>query len=267
VSLILENKAKDSVKTSVSTFHIFNNLLRDAGAIALSPLFAASPLLANVRVSATRIGEKGMESLIAGLLRSGTVSLSALDVSDNRLGSSSQKGLPLTLLIGRQKNSTLCLLNLADLSFGAATMEMLCKKFSKAVVSNLRVLNLNYNDIGQKVIVRDFAPSLAFMPLLEELQLESNEVGTDGCIEICKALLPHKALRRLNLSHNEISTKAAPYISRCIGNKDQWNALDLSGNSIHPSGIQLILVSILKVGGDESRQELSDNDASDEEPI
>ena len=71
-------------KTKLRVFEIFNNMMGDAGAIALAPLLAASSQLEEFRMATTRVSKTGGKAVVSALLS--CTCLTRLDLSDNTLG-------------------------------------------------------------------------------------------------------------------------------------------------------------------------------------
>ncbi len=59
-------------------------MMGDAGAIALAPLLAASPILEEFRMATTRVSKAGGKAVVAALVN--CKCLTRLDLSDNTLG-------------------------------------------------------------------------------------------------------------------------------------------------------------------------------------
>ncbi|XP_034952439.1 ran GTPase-activating protein 1 [Chelonus insularis] len=102
----------------------------------------------------------------------------------------------------------------------------------------LKILNLNDNTVGPKG-AQALAEVLPNFPDLESLNLGDCLLKTKGAMLIAEALGiegNHLSLIELNLTFNEIRTKAVDYLARAMADKTQLMSLQLDGNAFGESG-------------------------------
>ena len=91
LSFLLPPSSSPSSSSPLKKLHLFNNLLKDGGAEAISLLLSSSPKMQDFRFSSTRIEKEGI-TFLSSSLSSSTSSLTSLDLSDNSI---SPKGFSL----------------------------------------------------------------------------------------------------------------------------------------------------------------------------
>lgn len=143
----------------------------------------------------------------------------------------------------------------------------------------LRVLNLNDNTVGPQG-AQALANILPNFHALEHLNLGDCLLKTEGSLILAAALGikgNHPFLKELNLSFNEIHTRAAAPIAQAMADKKQLTNLHLDGNSFGTDGRAILskcltnleridsLGTLSEDESDEDKEEGEDEDEDEEE--
>jgi Ran GTPase-activating protein 1 len=242
--------------TKLRLLHCFNNLLVDRGAAAFKKILAQSPLLEDVRFSATRFTKLGGLSVADGLLQSGSTSLRRMDLSDNSFGGSASTVLQQLLV----KQPNLEFLSLGDTSMDDQDLIHISAGLSSDTsTKKLHTLILSGNELTRKGI-KHLVKVLKAQKQLRVLRLEENELKNRGAQLIAEALKDHSALEELNLASNSISQKGGLAVINALKHNKVLKTLNLNGNKFrHPDLLkkQFERESVLS--------NLSDNEEDEEE--
>ena len=139
----------------------------------------------------------------------------------------------------------------------------------------LRILNLNDNTVGLKG-AQAIAKALPNFPNLEQLNLGDCLLKTQGGMVLAEALGVeggYPLLTELNLSYNEIGTKGANPLALAVADKEHLVTLQLDGNLFGQTGRTILRDSLtvserigsLSMLSDNSDDEEDDEDSSDED--
>eukprot|EP00457_Paulinella_chromatophora_P005209 gb/GEZN01005223.1/.p1 GENE.gb/GEZN01005223.1/~~gb/GEZN01005223.1/.p1 ORF type:complete len:499 (-),score=63.04 gb/GEZN01005223.1/:337-1779(-) len=230
-----------SGKSQLRTFEIHNNLLQDEGAINLAPLFENSPDLRHLRFSTTRTKRPGAEVLVKALKN--CRKFVWLELADFAMGKVA--GGHLAEVLSYQPD--LRHLSLSETFLEKSELGAILSALS-GTAPNLEVLKLSGLDITGEMVRSMVIPLIVQKPLLRELDLAHNDLGVLGAVEIALALKDSKTMQHLNLGFNRITIKAVMHICQYLCVKPSLTHLDLNGNWIHQSGIELIRVARKKAG-------------------
>jgi Ran GTPase-activating protein 1 len=211
--------------TSLKVLHCINNLLRDGGGEALATVFAESPSLESVILTATRIGSEGGLAIARSLVA--TKSLRVLDLSDNNFDEEGSKLMAKAL----SEQPHLQSLNLSSTGLGDEGVGRILKALEKTA-ERLEVLNLAGNEITGEAASK-IVKALQNKKLLRQLKLEENELGSEGVREIAEALKGgFEHLEELDFSMNEVDDDAAQELVEVVRGKKNFKVLRLLENEI-----------------------------------
>jgi len=241
-------------QTRLESFEIFNNLLQDAGAKALAPLFASSPSLKRLRMSTTRVSQAGGLAVAESLRHLRNVT--SLDLSDNSLGEKAGQELASGFLSSQPHLRSL---NLGDTSFGEAATEAVLKALSKTA-PHLEELHLQASEISDDLAVH-VARCLRTKKHLKKLVLDDNQLGSKGARLIARAVARLPRLEEWSMTDADIAgAKAAKAISQAVINKP-LKKLRLNANRIHADHVKIINEAVR----DEEVVSWSDNEDDEED--
>ncbi|KAF3425775.1 hypothetical protein E2986_10069 [Frieseomelitta varia] len=134
----------------------------------------------------------------------------------------------------------------------------------------LRILNLNDNTVGLKG-AQAIAKALPNFQNLEQLNLGDCLLKTQGGVILAEALGVeggYPLLTELNLSYNEIGTKAANSLALAVADKDHLVTFQLDGNLFGQTGRTILLDSLTvseRIGSLSILSDNSDDEEDDEE--
>lgn len=252
--------------TKLETFHFYNNMSGDGGAIALAKLLPLSPALRDLRFSATRAQRAG--SLAFAKALSSLHKLERIDLSDNTF--KAEGGIAVAAALKQQTN--LVEVNLRDASVEDAGMTAIAKALAESMGAGaLTSLDVSGNDLtGDSV--RVLASALRKFTSLRVLQVEENEIGSRGAKALAKALKTHAPrLEKLIANANEIGTAGASALVHAVADKQAFVRLEIDANAISADGVDAI-VALLEakkksdvLGSLEDNDEDGDEDEDDEE--
>ncbi|XP_051571800.1 ran GTPase-activating protein 1-like isoform X3 [Myxocyprinus asiaticus] len=129
----------------------------------------------------------------------------------------------------------------------------------------LRVINLNDNTFTKRGAVA-MAQALKHLRNVQVINFGDCLVRSEGAVAIADALregLP--ILKELNLSFGEITEDAALEVARSVHNKDQFEKLDLNGNSLGEEGCDNLREVMESMNMGEKLGSLSDDEGEPEE--
>ena len=187
------------VKDTVTTFHIYRNLLRGGGGRALGTLFSHLSQLQDLRVSGTRLTPDGGVALLKGLQSHHT--LRSMDLSDNSFGPHSA---PLLARIIRQ-NKQLHTLVIGDTSLEGGIAVVL--RALKDSVPDLVSLSLTCSELSPKR-AHLLAEVISAHPKLVRLHVDGNRLRDSGLQVLADALKVHKSVRELSVAENRLKAAA-----------------------------------------------------------
>ncbi|RHY33397.1 hypothetical protein DYB32_001645 [Aphanomyces invadans] len=229
-----------SVPTKLKTFHFYNNMSGDGGAKALATLFPSTPLLEDLRFSTTRSQREGCRVFAQAL----TVlsNLKRVDLSDNTFGEEGATVLAEAL----SKQSKLEVLNLRDASIGDDGLIAIANALVAHRVTSLRVLDVSGNDLTEESMGA-LAALLKTLPLLDELRIEENEIGSGGAAILAGVL--HKksvapALTLFQSNSNELSSNGGYRLAVALATKRQLKAVEMDGNMFSDDAVAKIQAAL-----------------------
>ncbi|TYZ64885.1 hypothetical protein PybrP1_001108 [[Pythium] brassicae (nom. inval.)] len=227
--------------TKLETFHFYNNMSGDGGAIALARLLPLSPALRDLRFSATRAQRAGSLEFAKAL--SSLRNLERLDLSDNTF--KAVGGVAIAAALKQQRS--LVAVNLRDAGLEDDGVAAVAKALAgSAAASALATLDVSGNDLTADSM-RALSLAVRRLAGLRVLQLEENEIGSRGAKALARALRTHApALETLVASVNEIGTSGAAALTAAVADKVAFARLELDGNAISAAGVVRI-VALLEV--------------------
>ena len=252
---ILAGYLKRSV--SLSSFHLIDSDIGDAGATALAEVLRTNTTLksmdlhknpgignpsvmslcealkvnttlSSLDLSGTGISDAGVLSLVE-VLKTNTSSLTSLLLSDIKISHQSIKSIAEILRV----NSTLKNLKFEGNKVGVGGTKLIAE--SLKANTTLKLLSLSRNNIKAKC-GRLFSDSLKVNGTLESLTLAENALGSRGAQLLSDGLRVNTSLRHLDLSGNSIGSEGAESIAETIRVNASLTSLKLVGNNIGDPG-------------------------------
>ncbi|GMF15214.1 unnamed protein product [Phytophthora lilii] len=246
--------------TKLETFHFYNNMSGDGGAIALAKLLPLSPALKDLRFSATRAQREG--SLAFATALASLKKLEKLDLSDNTFKAQGAKAIAAAV-----KNMP----NLVEINFRDAAIE---DDGMVAIADALReggaAAGLTALDVSGNDLTAESMPALGQMlrvsGALRVLQVEENEIESKGAKAIAKALKSGSpALEEVVVNVNEIGASGALALVKAVVDKKAFAKLDIDGNQISADGVANIESLLESKDKSDVLGSLEDNDEDEEE--
>ncbi|GAB9466267.1 Ran gtpase-activating protein 2 [Globisporangium polare] len=245
--------------TKLETFHFYNNMSGDGGAIALAKLLPLSPALRDLRFSATRAQRAGSLEFAKAL--SSLHKLERIDLSDNTF--KAEGGIAIAAALKQQKN--LVEVNLRDASIEDAGMTAIAKALSGSSAASLTALDVSGNDLTADS-ARVLAQAVRKFINLRALQVEENEIGSRGAKALAKAIKSHTPLLEKLISNvNEIGTSGALALVDAIAGKAAFARIEIDGNAISSEGVDKIVVLLEGNKKTDVLGSLEDNDEDGDE--
>ncbi|KAG7376815.1 RAN GTPase-activating protein 2 [Phytophthora boehmeriae] len=217
----------EDAPTKLQTFHFYNNMSGDGGAVALAKLLPLSPELTDLRFSATRAQREG--SLAFATAMASLHKLEKLDLSDNTFKAEGARAIAKAV-----KGSP----NLVDVNFRDAALE---DEGMVAIADALReggaaagiaTLDVSGNDLTAESMPA-LARTLRSCTALRVLQVEENELGSKGAKELAKGLKTSSpALEKVVGNVNEIGASGALALVKAVADKMAFASLEVDGNQI-----------------------------------
>lgn len=246
--------------TKLETFHFYNNMSGDGGAIALAKLLPLSPALKDLRFSATRAQREG--SLTFAKALASLQKLEKLDLSDNTF--KAQGGEAIAAAVKNMPN--LVEINLRD----AATEDDGLVAIVDALHESGAAKWLTALDVSGNDLTAESMPALGHMlrdsAALRVLQVEENEIGSKGAKAIAKALKAGApALEKVVANVNEIGASGAIAFVKVVADKKAFVKLEIDGNQISADGVASIGSLLESMGKSDLLGSLEDNDEDREE--
>ncbi|CAI5725563.1 unnamed protein product [Peronospora effusa] len=234
--------------TKLETFHFYNNMSGDGGAIELAKLLPLSPGLKDLRFSATRAQREG--SLAFATALASLKKLEKLDLSDNTFKAQGAKaiaaavaGMPnlveinfrdaaleddgvMAIADALREGGAAKILTALDVSGNDLTAESMPVLGQMLRVSDaLHVLQIEENEIGSKG-AKTIAKALqAGSPVLEKVVANLNEIGASGALALVTSVLDKKAFVKLNIDGNQISAEGVAQIESLLESKNMSDVL------------------------------------------
>lgn len=246
--------------TKLETFHFYNNMSGDGGAKALAKLLPLSPLLKDLRFSATRAQREGSLEFAKAL--SSLHKLERIDLSDNTF--KAEGGVAIAAALKQQLN--LVEVNFRDASLEDEGMIAIAAAISQGTAA-IQKLDVSGNDL-----TADSMPSLARAlrkcTQLRVLQVEENEIGSKGAKSLAKAVKSHlPQLETLVSNVNEIGTSGALALVNAVVEKAFFTSLQIDGNMISEDGVAKIMELLESKKKSDILGSLEDNDEDGEDDV
>ncbi|OQR85816.1 hypothetical protein ACHHYP_11335 [Achlya hypogyna] len=268
---VLLFRGKD-VPTKLKTFHFYNNMSGDGGAKALATLLPHCPELEDLRFSTTRSQREGCRVFAAALgsLRN----LKRVDLSDNTFGDEGAT----VLAAGLGLQAQLEVLNLRDASIGDDGFIAIADALVANGVNGIRVLDVSGNDLTEASMAA-LGRLVKALPLLEELRIEENEIGSAGATTLARALHAASVGRHLRVfqsNTNEIASVGGAYLAAALVAKPALGRVELDGNMFSDDAVakleaafgdRLVEMEDNMDDDDEADEDLNDVDFSDDEEV
>lgn len=236
----------------LDTFHFYNNMSGDDGAVAIAELVRRAPCLTDLRFSGTRAQRAGSLAVTRAL----NSKLVKLDLVDNSLAVEGAQALADFLLT----KPPLRHLDVRDCSLEDEGFAVLAPALHD--LETLRVFDASGNDLteldglGETTVQR-----------LESLALEDNDLGSKGICKLAQLLAKTRPpnLTSLVVSTNDVKSKAALTLARAISAScPAFERLDINGNGLSDDALA-DLPSILGDGVTLGPTDDNDPDDDDEE--
>ena len=136
------------------------------------------------------------------------------------------------------------LLQVLDLSYNNISTSDAIKIFKgMGNISNLKTINFSHNMISDEA-GKYIAAVLSHNNKLESLDLSSNHFRYKGFVKMFDSLKNVLYLRKLNISHNEITIKAAHSIATFLSLNSKLEELDLNDTILQTPGTIIIFKSL-----------------------
>ncbi|OWZ22681.1 hypothetical protein PHMEG_0002561 [Phytophthora megakarya] len=246
--------------TKLETFHFYNNMSGDGGAIALAKLLPLSPALKDLRFSATRAQREG--SLAFATALASLKKLEKLDLSDNTF--KTKGGEAIAAAVKNMPN--LVEINLRDAAIeddGLVAIAQALREGGPA--KGLTALDVSGNDLTPESMSA-LGHMLRVSSALRVLQMEENEIGSKGAKAIAKALkVGSPVLEKVVANVNEIGASGALALVKAVVEKKTFVKLDIDGNQISADGVASIKSLLESKGKSDVLGSLEDNDDEEEE--
>lgn len=258
--------------TKLTVLHFFNNMSGDGGAKAAGAILAQSPSMANFRFSSTRGGVEGGLAIAAGLAKSGTTSMVALDLNDNTFGPKFGAAIAPVLVA----NPGFVELNLGDISLEDEGVAAVCRALaSSGSRRTLRLLNLAANDATTES-AEPLARVVRRLRALKTLVLDDNsELESDGAKVIARGIASRglgaaDPLSVVSLSGCGIGRWGAVSVARACGGLPSFTSLNLNENMVSSAGVEEVAAALAgrsaALGeGASVLQSMEDNDEDNED--
>ncbi|ETP16879.1 hypothetical protein F441_08598, partial [Phytophthora nicotianae CJ01A1] len=246
--------------TKLETFHFYNNMSGDGGAIALAKLLPLSPALKDLRFSATRAQREG--SLTFAKALASLTKLEKLDLSDNTF--KAQGGEAIAAAVKNMPN--LVEINLRDAAIEDDGLVAIADALREGgAARGITALDVSGNDLTAASM-----PTLGQMlrdsAALRVLQVEENEIGSKGAKAIAKSLkVGSPALEKVVANMNEIGASGALALVKAVVDKKAFVKLDIDGNQISAGGVANIESLLESNNKSDVLGSLEDNDDDEEE--
>lgn len=202
----------------LETFHFFNNMSGDDGALAVAQLVASAPCLTDLRFSGTRAQRAGSLAVTRALHSK----LIKLDLVDNSLATDGARALADFLMT----KPPLRHLDVRDCALEDDGFAVLAPALDN--LETLRVLDVSGNDLTELV-------GEATLQRLASLALEDNDLGSKGVCKLATLLAKARPpnLTALVVSTNDVKSKAALVLARAIrASCPAFERLDINGNNL-----------------------------------
>lgn len=99
-----------------------------------------------------------------------------------------------------------------------------------------------------QINIEEFIKVIKKCPMLEKLDLQRNNINTEGAIMIAKGLRKCHKLLHIDLYINKIGDKGAIKITKLLNNCPELSYLNLSFNMIYDKGIKKLVKIIIESG-------------------
>ncbi|KAF4314884.1 hypothetical protein JM18_009601 [Phytophthora kernoviae] len=246
----------EDTPTKLKTFHFYNNMSGDGGAIALAKLLPLSPELTDLRFSATRAQRAG--SLAFATALASLNKLEKLDLSDNTF--KAEGALAIAKAVKGSPN--LVDVNLRDAALEDEGMVAIADALREGgVAAEIASLDVSGNDLTAESMTA-LATMLRSCTALRVLHVEENELGSKGAKTLAKGLkVSSPALEKVVVNVNEIGASGALALVKAIVDKKAFVSLEIDGNQISADGVAS-MVTIL-----EGKKEDEDGDEDEDEIV
>ncbi|CEG43743.1 Ran GTPase-activating protein [Plasmopara halstedii] len=246
--------------TKLETFHFYNNMSGDGGAIALAKLLPMSPALKDLRFSATRAQREG--SLTFAQALNSLQKLEKLDLSDNTFKTSGGKAIAAAV----KNMPNLREINLRDAAIEDDGLVAIVEAMVEAgAVDTLAELDVSGNDLTADSM-QSLGQLLCVSTALRVLQMEENEIGSKGAKVIAKAITTGSPLlERIVANVNEIGASGALALVKAVVEKKAFVKLDMDGNQISADGVANIEELLESKNRSDMLGSMDDNDEDEED--
>ena len=249
------------------------------GLVALSAALETNRFMVRLRISANNIDAQGFNTFLQALAQNET--LESVDVSENAIGSQATKNLATVnwasippgvlfwtlrrcklrasdiagLAAALPSVARLQLLDVSDNSCGEAAFNALMERVG--IHENIAALRLQWNSLG----IGSGRAAAAMLQKascnLQLLDLSWNHLGDSGVSELCQGLKDTATLRRLFLSHNNMTSVGCKALASVMhesggGAADVLEELDVSYNNCR--SVAQCTRSLSSIAGDTALQ-------------
>uniref|UniRef100_M4BIC4 Uncharacterized protein n=1 Tax=Hyaloperonospora arabidopsidis (strain Emoy2) TaxID=559515 RepID=M4BIC4_HYAAE len=241
--------------TKLESFHFYNNMSGDRGAMALAKILPLSPLLKDLRFSATRAQREG--SLVFATALASLTKLEKLDLSDNTFKAPGAKAIAAAV-----KNMPyLQEVNFRDAALEDAGVVAIADALREGgAAKSLTAFDVSGNDLSAESMPV-LGELLRLSSALRVLQVEENEIGSKGAKTIAKALMMGSPLlEKVVANVNEIGASGALALVKSVVGKKVFAKLNIDGNQISVQGLASIESLLKSLNKDAILGSLEDND-------
>ncbi|CAI5711656.1 unnamed protein product [Hyaloperonospora brassicae] len=246
--------------TKLESFHFYNNMSGDGGAVALAKLLTLSPAMKDLRFSATRAQREG--SLAFATALASLTKLEKLDLSDNTFKAQGARAIAAAV----RNMPWLEEVNFRDAALEDAGVVAIADALRESgAAKNLTAFDVSGNDLSAESMPR-LGEMLRVSNALRVLQVEENEIGSKGAKAIAKALMVGSpVLEKVVANVNEIGASGALALVKSVLDKKVFAKLSIDGNQISAEGVASIESLLASMNKGTMLGSLEDNDEDEEE--
>ena len=217
----------NAVVVTLKHFNICGNLISSHAADKIAVFLSDNDELEELDLSCNDLQESGIDNILKSLCIS---NLTKLNIRDNNI-TTDLENVASTLISATK----LVELDLSCNKYSASPMNSFSYA-SNAIFVNLTKLNISGSKIGNGTAVVTLANSLADNTNLKEFNLSDNDLNAEGLSKLLHEL-KMSTLIKFNISHNNVSDKAADDIETFLSTNPKLKDLDLSHNNLQSAGI------------------------------
>jgi Ran GTPase-activating protein 1 len=263
VAVLVEMLLGDADKLPLELLHLHNNMMGNGGGKALGPLFAKCPEISDIRVSGTRMFDKGTTAIFRALDESAAAGIQRLDFGGTTIGDGAIQFAENVV----RRSKQLAYVNFADTMEEELAVRMLValrETACKLTDLNMSATNLTTDeglDALKELLAQDFVrDNLVTLRLNDNDEFESD--GLVGLAEAFSETFPSVEVVEVNCCC--ASGNGALAIAKVLSAKcPKLRLLDLSGNTVSESTV----AEINSLFGESVKVSWVDNEPDDDEDV